>query len=257
MRVVVLGSGSRGNAVALSSGDDTVLIDAGFGIRSLKRRAKLSGIALDSVRAVFLTHEHGDHAKGAARLAQHVGATVFGSAGTLEALRASLADAAVQALTPHAPVSLGPFTITAVPTTHDAAEPLAFHVRDGADGPSIGLAYDLGCPTQGMRYLFRQAACLVLEANHDDVLLRTGPYPPSVRARIAGPGGHLSNRDAADLAEALCHAALRTVVLAHLSDRCNTPELAERTVRAALDRRGFRGQVFVAKQREPLAPFEV
>jgi phosphoribosyl 1,2-cyclic phosphodiesterase len=257
MRVAVLGSGSRGNAVALSSNGETVLVDAGFGIKTLERRARASGITLDSLRAVLLTHEHGDHARGAARLSQRTGATVFGSTGTLDALRESLAHAPVYPLTPHEPVSVGRFTVTGVPTSHDAAEPLAFLVRDGSDGPSVGLAYDLGRPTQGVRYLLRQATCLVLEANHDDVLLRTGPYPASVRTRIAGPGGHLSNRDAAELASTLCHDALSTVVLVHLSDRCNTPYLAERAVRTGLERSGFRGRLLVAKQEEPLAPFEI
>jgi phosphoribosyl 1,2-cyclic phosphodiesterase len=119
------------------------------------------------------------------------------------------------------------------------------------------VAYDLGRPPASLRHLFRHAGCLVVEANHDDALLRAGPYPASVQRRIAGPGGHLSNTAAATLLAALCHPGLRTVVLAHVSDACNRPGLALRAVRRALGASGFRGRVLVALQDRPLLTFAV
>lgn len=257
MRVAVLGTGSRGNAVALAAGGDTVLLDAGFGVRSLERRAREAGVDLATLRAILLTHEHGDHARGAARLAACTGAPVYASSGTLRALEGRLDGVVTRRIVPHETFAVAGFTVTSAPTVHDAAEPLALLLRAGTGGPSVGLAYDLGRPTQGVRFLLSRATCLILEANHDEVLLRRGPYPAAVRARIAGPGGHLSNRDAAELVAELCHPELRAVVLAHVSDQCNTVELAERTVRTALERRRFRGQLFVAGQREPLRPFDL
>ena len=126
----------------------------------------------------------------------------------------------------------------ACPTSHDAAEPLALAVR-AADGTSVGVAYDLGRPTAAVRYLLRNLTALVLEANHDEVQLRTSDYPPVVQRRIAGSGGHLSNRAAAELLAELHHPGLAVVVLAHLSQRCNTAEDARATVAPALRRVGL------------------
>ena len=127
----------------------------------------------------------------------------------------------------------------------------------GARGASIGIAYDLGRPTASLIAFLDKVSCLILEANHDDDLLRTGPYPPVLQDRIAGPSGHLSNRAAADLAADLYHGGLSTVVLAHLSDRCNRPDLALAAVGAALERKGFCGRLLAASQDEPLECFEI
>ncbi len=146
--------------------------------------------------------------------------------------------------------------MTACPTSHDAAEPLAIAV-DTIDGNRVGVAYDLGRPTAAVRYLLRDLTAVVLEANHDDVLLRTSGYPPSVQQRIAGSGGHLSNRACAELLEEMHHPGLGAVVLAHLSQRCNTPESARATVEPALLRAGFAGALHIAEQDAPLPPIEI
>jgi len=151
------------------------------------------------------------------------------------------------------PLQAVPFaglTLTACAVPHDATEPIAVAL----DGPGgrFAVALDVGRVTRALEWLLRGARSLVLEANHDDVLLRTGSYPPSVRHRIAGIGGHLSNRAAADLLETICHADLDTVVLAHLSALCNTPALARAAAIVALRRRGFRGTLLVAEQDQPL-----
>jgi phosphoribosyl 1,2-cyclic phosphodiesterase len=257
MRVAVLGSGSRGNAVLLASGATALLIDAGFGARTLERRARAVGIDLAELSGIILTHEHGDHARGAARLAQRVGCAVHGSPGTLAALAGELDGVECHPLLSHTAASFGPLSVEVCRTSHDAAESLAVAATETATGRRVAIAYDLGRPTQQVRYLLRGANCLVLEANHDDMLLRTGPYPAAVRERIAGPGGHLSNREAAELAAELCHPGLRTVVLAHLSDRCNRAELAVEAVRGSLAQRGFRGSVVAALQDEPLPMLEL
>ncbi len=124
-------------------------------------------------------------------------------------------------------------------------------------GGKLGLAYDLGRPTTAVRYLLRDVTTLLLEANHDEIMLRTGNYPPAVRERIAGAGGHLSNRAAAELVAELIHEGLELVVLVHLSDRCNRSDLARSEVERALAGRRFRGKVLVALQDEPLPPITV
>jgi phosphoribosyl 1,2-cyclic phosphodiesterase len=250
MRLAVLGSGSRGNAIAVRAGGQTLLIDAGFGPRTLARRAEVAGMLLAPLAGIVLTHEHGDHARGAASLAASTGAPLIASPGTLAVLT-DLGTNSI-ALPPYgAGLTLGPFTISAALTAHDAREPIAVVVAD-ATGRRVGVAYDLGRPTAGVRHLLRGCAVLLLEANHDDVMLQTGPYPATVRQRIGGATGHLSNRAAADLAAELCGPRLEAVVLLHLSERCNDARLARQTVGRALRARGFRGRLLVAPQHKPL-----
>ncbi|MGH7628871.1 MAG: MBL fold metallo-hydrolase [Gemmatimonadales bacterium] len=252
----VLGSGSSGNCCAVEAEGSAVLVDAGFSAREIERRAEAVGLDLARLAGIVLTHEHGDHTAGAARLARRFRVPVVTAAGTWASLRRRMRGAEHRALGLCARVELGPFAVEACPTSHDAAEPLAVAVR-APDGTGVGVAYDLGRPTAAVRYLLRELTAVVLEANHDDVLLRTSGYPPSVQRRIAGSAGHLSNRAAAELLEAVHHPGLGVVVLAHLSRHCNTPDDARATVEAALQRAGFAGALHVAGQDEPLGPLSV
>jgi phosphoribosyl 1,2-cyclic phosphodiesterase len=248
--LVVLGSGSRGNAVALATPDGVILIDAGFGPRTLARRLRAAGLPTEPILGILITHEHGDHARGAIPLARKTHAPILASAGTLRALRVPTAIEVIP-LSAYQNIAFAGMTVTACPVPHDAAEPIAVSLE--GFGHRVAVALDVGRTTSGLELLLRGASTVVLEANHDDILLRTGGYPPSVRERIAGSGGHLSNRAAAELLESVCHAGLETVVLAHLSAQCNTPALARAAAIAALRRRGFRGNLLVAAQDQPLA----
>ena len=252
----VLCSGSRGNCCAVESEGIALLIDAGFSAREIERRAERAGLDLAQVAGIALTHEHGDHACGAPVLARRLRVPVVTATGTWKHLASVMEEAEHRPLGLCARVELGPFTIEACPTSHDAAEPLAIVVR-GADGASVGVAYDLGRPTTAVRYLLRNLTAIVLEANHDEVQLRTSDYPPVVQRRISGSSGHLSNRAAAELLSDLHHPGLLAVVLAHLSQQCNTAAEARAAVAPALRRAGFRGALHVADQDAPLAPILV
>jgi len=249
----VLGSGSRGNCFAVESEGVGLLIDAGFSAREIERRAERAGLDLSQVAGIVLTHEHGDHACGAPLLARRLQVPVLTAPGTWRHLLATMEDAEHRTLGLCARLELGPFTIEACPTSHDAAEPLAVVVRE-SEGASVGVAYDLGRPTTAVRYLLRNLSAIVLEANHDEVQLRTSEYPPVVQRRIAGSAGHLSNRAAAELLADLHHPGLLAVVLAHLSQQCNTAAEARATVARALRRVRFRGALHVADQDRPLQP---
>lgn len=250
MKLAVLGSGSRGNAVALRVDGVTLLVDAGFGPRTLARRAEAAGLALEPLVGIVLTHEHGDHARGAAILAARAGCPLFASAGTLAGVACSGVDARL--LPPFGEgLLVGPFIVEAARTAHDASEPVAIAVTD-PQGRRVGVAWDLGRATAAVRHLLRGVHALVVEANHDDVMLRTGPYPAAVRQRIGGSTGHLSNRLAAELAAEVCSPALEVVILAHVSERCNDATMARRAVGPALRARGFRGQLLVARQQDAL-----
>jgi phosphoribosyl 1,2-cyclic phosphodiesterase len=252
-RLVVLGSGSKGNALAIEYAGDTLLVDVGFSAREIRRRAAAAGVSLERVVGIALTHEHGDHTSGAPLLARDLDAPIICSGGTWARLRHKLGKARHAPLSMTTPVELGPFRIESAETSHDAMEPVALAISSPA--ASIGVAYDLGRPTAAVRYLLRNRTALVLEANHDDVLLRTSGYPPVVQQRIAGAGGHLSNRVAAELLADLVHPQLAVVVLAHLSVRCNTPEHAHDAIAPALTAAGFAGVLHVASQGDPTGPF--
>jgi len=254
-RLFVLGSGSRGNCFALECNGRVLLIDAGFSAREIARRAAVVGLSLEGVIGVALTHEHGDHARGAPRLVARADVPILTAPGTWARLSGRLAARHLPLGLLHE-VTLGPFIIRASPTNHDAAEPMAIVVHT-TDAATIGVAYDFGRPTTATRYLLRDLTAIVLEANHDDVLLRTSGYPPVVQQRIAGSDGHLSNRAAAELLAELSHPGLGVVVLAHLSQRCNTAAEARGAVEPALRRAGFRGLLYVAEQDAPLPAIEL
>jgi phosphoribosyl 1,2-cyclic phosphodiesterase len=252
----VLGSGSEGNCCAVEYDGAAILIDAGFSPREIERRADATGLSLGNVGAIVLTHEHGDHTRGAGRLARRLGIPVLTAPGTWTRLEHRMHRAEHRPLSLCSRVEIGPFVVTACPTSHDAAEPLALAVET-AGGARIGVAYDLGRATAAVRYLLRRLTAIVLEANHDEVMLRTSSYPPVVQQRIAGSAGHLSNRAAAELLAEVHHPGLEVVVLAHLSRQCNTTEDARATVGSALRRVRFRGTLHVADQDRPLGPIPV
>jgi phosphoribosyl 1,2-cyclic phosphodiesterase len=253
IRLYSLGSGSRGNAFALESEGRSLLLDAGFSHREIVRRAAEVGLDLGGLVAVAVTHEHGDHARGVRRFARHVGVPIIATEGTHRSLAVPPDRRVV--LNGTTRIEVGPFTVAGSRVLHDAAEPTAMLVE--CDGVRVGLAYDFGRATVGLRYLLREADALIVESNYDEVMLRTSDYPASVQHRIAGSGGHLSNHAAALLLGELLHPGLSAVVLAHLSQQCNAPDVARVTVERYLRPRGFRGTLAVALQDRPLPPITV
>ena len=254
IQLVSLGSGSGGNAFALVAPDGVILVDAGFSAKEIRKRAGAAGVDLDRLALIVVTHEHGDHSSSASRLANYYRIPIAATEGTHRALALRNTDLRIT-LRSASIVECGPFAVHSCRTLHDAAEPTAIVVEAGE--VRVGFAYDFGRPTVGLRHLLRDCDALVLESNYDDVLLRTSHYPPSVQHRIAGSGGHLSNRAAAELTANLLHDGLSLVVLAHLSQHCNRADLARTTVAAHLDQLGFRGTLAVAEQDRPVGPFEI
>ena len=254
MRLWVLGSGSRGNAVLIECGETRVLVDAGFAPRELARRLAAVGVAPSSVKACVVTHEHTDHVKGAAAAAQRWGWSLHASAGTADAWPALL-EADARTFEPGDTFTVGGVELRTMPTSHDAAAPVAVVATSSHSGARVGVCYDLGHATDAVRVGLRELDLLVLEANHDEGMLRAGPYPPSVQRRIASRSGHLSNDAAGKLARQCAHHNLRHVVLAHLSENCNDPVVAHQTVSTALDGTRFRGRVHVTKQDSVVGPF--
>ena len=254
MRMWVLGSGSRGNAVLFETGRGRVLVDAGFPPRVLAQRLAKVGVPPASIGAVVITHEHTDHVRGAAAAAARWGWTIHATRGTI-AGSADLVGRGARILEPGVTSTIGEFDVVAVRAPHDATEPVALVLTARESGARAGVAYDLGHVTDGVRQAMRDLDLLVLEANHDPGMLRSGPYPPVVQDRIAGRHGHLANPDAAALAREVAHRGLADVVLAHLSQQCNRPEIALGAVGDGLRRARFRGRLTAASQDEVAGPF--
>lgn len=253
MRFTVLGSGSRGNATLAVAGPTRLLVDAGFSGRDLEARLERVGCTPDELAAILLTHEHGDHTRGAGVLARRWRLPLYVTRVTHRAIAKTLKGAEdVRFYRAAEPFPIGDFDVRPFLTAHDAADPVAVCLRDRRTGCRLGVATDLGRPTAAVRHALSGCDALLLEANHDEVLLRTGPYPWSVKQRIASSHGHLSNQAAARLAADLWHPGLAAVVLAHLSDACNEPRYARAAVEQELERVGFRGTLLVAGQEEPL-----
>lgn len=248
MRLVVLGSGSRGNVALLEAhreegGLTRVLVDAGLCKTELGERLGrirgLGSVALEDLDAVLVTHEHGDHLGCAAQL----GCPVYATAGTQRArsLDASRLVRAGERLT------LGGLEVLPVLLPHDAEETVGYVLSDGA--VTVGILTDCGHADPEVARAYAGCDVLVLETNHDEAMLRYGPYPPSLRRRVGGRLGHLSNDEAASFLRMVCKwgPAPKLVVAAHLSQVNNRPQLAK----SALDRvLGRGGRVLVASQNQ-------
>lgn len=247
MQVTILGSGSRGNAVVLEADGARVLVDAGFNARTLATRMATTDIAPESISAVVLTHEHTDHVTGVCTAARKWGWKVFATAGTI-AGTPGLPALRPNAIAPGETLVLDTMEFRCVRTPHDATEPIAVVVHAPASGARLGIAYDLGHVPTAVEQAMRHLDALILESNHDEEMLRAGPYPRVVQDRIAGTHGHLSNRAAADFARRVSHGGLRHLVLAHLSEQNNSPAVARDAVAMAVRSAQFRGSLTVATQ---------
>ena len=253
MKLWMLGSGSSGNAILIECDDSRILIDCGFGTRTLAGRLETIDVAPESIDACFVTHEHTDHVKGAGAAAKKWGWAVYATRGTAKAR--DLAETRVHEIGAGETIELGRMTITTTATPHDANESVGFVVESRATGARTGLFYDIGHVSRAIADACQGLDMLVLESNHDDDMLRNGPYPKWLQMRIACPTGHLSNADSSAFARDAVTPGLQHLVLAHLSEYCNTPEVALANMRGAVRRTAFTGTITAAKQDVVVGPF--
>lgn len=258
MRITVLGSGSEGNSTLVEADGIALLIDAGFSGRDLENRLRSVGVEPAGLDGILVTHDHADHTRGMGVLARRFGLPLYLTEKTARACAHLLnGSEAVRTYASSVPIRIGGLEVLPFLTVHDAADPIAITVTHTATGSKLGIATDLGRPTAAVRAALRGSHFLVLEANHDDALLWRGPYPWSVKQRIASSHGHLSNRAAAELLREIHHPGLAGVALAHLSQHCNDAFLAHDVIGRALATRGYRGFLEVAPQNEPLEPIDL
>jgi phosphoribosyl 1,2-cyclic phosphodiesterase len=229
VQVHSLASGSSGNAVLITSDERGLLIDAGISGRALSAGMRARGIRADQLDGVLLTHEHDDHMRGAEQICKKMNAPIIANRATLEAANRRAELAIVQELASGDEVALGPFVARSFRVPHDAAEPVGYVVS--VHGIRIACVTDAGRVTRSMREALKGAHLCIIESNHDVDWLMRGPYPHTMKARIAGENGHLSNKDAVEL----MHGRLEedgpcAFWLAHLSDVNNSPRFARKFV---------------------------
>lgn len=258
MHLQVLSSGSRGNATLVRADDATLLIDAGLGMREMEARFEAARVSIQSVDHVAVTHGHLDHARNAGVVARRAKATLH-CCERLQQNPTIRKARSINTLSPGRELELpdrqgkAGLSLTGVLIPHDAVPTVAFrveHQRGDVRRRAVVLT-DMGRPDAAAARALAGAHVLVLEFNHDRDMLDRGPYPASLRRRVAGDGGHLSNAQAAEMLRALAGPELHTLVLAHLSEKNNTPELAVAAARAALEELGRTDvEVLVAAQDE-------
>lgn len=248
----ILASGSKGNAALVCGPSGTLLIDCGISCKQLRLRAKQQGVDPASVDAMLLTHEHVDHVRGVRVFAKRFAGTILATRGTVEGC-ADLAALPVERIAHDERIEVAGMRVQVFGTSHDVNDPIGMRISvvddAGRELDALGWCTDTGLLTPGA--LQHLAGCRVLgiEANHDRHMLATGPYPPFLQARVGGDHGHLSNDQAAEALPQLVSACTQTVVGLHLSEKNNTPRLAEQALRSAA---GSDTQVLVASQNDPI-----
>jgi phosphoribosyl 1,2-cyclic phosphodiesterase len=244
--VCVLASGSKGNAIYISDGQTAILMDAGLSGIEIQRRMEGAQLNIEEIKAIVVSHEHSDHVRGVGVLARRYHLPVYMTRGTATAAAAQLGRIdELHHFDVGTPFAINNLSIHPFATSHDARDPAGFTIS--LNGRKIGIATDLGIATGMVKQHLKSCALLVLEANHDPVMLTDGPYPWPLKQRIKSRNGHLSNQESRDLLGDIKHEGLCHVILAHLSETNNTPEKAYETVDQVLGQ-GDRIQLHVACQ---------
>jgi len=258
--ITVLASGSQGNCTLIASSTTRLLVDAGLSCRELLRRLAACGESASSIDAILITHEHSDHISGLRVLAKRLKVPVYITGPTDDVYRRTARDSAGNRVQLERreefysgrPFQIGDVKVTPFTIPHDAVDPVGFTFC--SEGIKIAVCTDLGYMPTSVRQHIRGCHILMIESNHDVEMLRGGPYPWSVKQRVMSRVGHLSNDALADFLTTDYDGGAEFLILAHLSEQNNHPEIARMTAERALgEQRNFvRNQLVLAAQHEPL-----
>lgn len=231
-RIYPLFSSSKGNSIYIGTKNAGILIDDGVSFSRLKNAMELNGLSVDSVKAVFVTHEHSDHIKGLAVLTKKIKAPVFARGLTLEyLLKSGAVNGEYREITDGEEIC--GMEIRCFCTPHDARESCGYKIAF-PDGKTAAVCTDLGHVTEEIEAALTGTTCVLLESNYDVEMLRTGSYPYYLKMRIFSGSGHLSNTDSGSFAARLVSSGTEKIILGHLSQENNRPEIAENTVVSCL-----------------------
>lgn len=254
LNVCALASGSKGNSVFLDGPDGALLVDAGLSAREIVKRIHTVGGDPARIKAILVTHDHTDHTRGVRVLAKRLSIPVIGTRGTLET--AGLCEAAIVShIRPGKEFQAAGFIVHPFSLPHDASDPVGFVLS--VAGTRVGIATDLGCATALVQTRLQECDFLFLESNHDEKMLMEGPYPWFLKQRIRSRMGHLSNEASAGILAELIHGGLRGVVLAHLSEMNNRPDIALGKAGEVIEGLRSGAKVTVAGMAEPTSVFRL
>jgi len=236
LKLCLLGSGSRGNALYIESRGAAILVDQGFSWRELAGRMAGRGIDPGKIRAILVTHEHTDHIRGVGITARKLSVPVYGTPGSLGAKSSIFnGNEEIVGIESGSPFTVGGFEILPYRVSHDAVDPVQYCIVAGKR--KVAVATDLGFVSNLVTQSVRDSDIVVIEANHDVEMLKNGPYTWVLKQRIMSRTGHLSNKNAAELLfNITSRQGIPKAVLAHLSEENNRPELAEREVRSLFEK---------------------
>ena len=244
----MLASGSSGNCALLATGRTRILIDAGLSLKALARRLESIGEPAD-LKAILVTHEHSDHISGLARLAARYRVPVYISRLTAPRMVWDAEAPPLECFQAGASFTVGDIEVDSFSIPHDAADPVGFCLH--AEGIKIAVATDLGYLTESVKFHLRRSQVMLLESNHDLEMLKVGPYPWSVKQRVMSRVGHLSNDMMSDFLLHDFDGAPAKLVLGHLSEHNNHPEIVRLVATQALEKRGFTTPLEIASQSRP------
>jgi len=233
MRIASLGSGSKGNATLVQHDGTTLLVDCGFSVRKFTQRLQRLAMAPEDIDAVLLTHEHGDHSGGVARLCANHGIPLWTAIGTASAIL----DVGYEfnMLVAGRSVAIGGIEVMPVTVPHDAREPLQFVFHQIDNGKRFGILTDSGHITSHIVEAFDRLDGLLLEFNYDPQMLETGPYPPALKQRVGGSHGHLSNQQSLELLRKIDTSGLNCLIAAHISEKNNSPSIVAEGIEQLAD----------------------
>lgn len=241
LRVFTLFSGSSANCTVIDIDGRVILIDAGNGVKKTQKALEETGLSLNCVEAIFVTHEHSDHVAGLPTICRHYRIPVISNEATLNAFlrdNPGFDESLFCSMPTGSCARKDCFEVTSFHSSHDSAECVGYRIKTRYG--DVGVLTDAGEQTAEMKKSLRGCRTLVLESNHDKNMLMTGPYPYYLKKRISGPYGHLSNDQSAEMLTEFVSCGTENVLLAHLSRENNTPETALSTSGSFLSARGIR-----------------
>lgn len=258
MQLYSIASGSSGNCIYLGEEDGGILIDAGISRKRIVTGLERKGLSLDDIKAIFITHEHSDHISGLGPVLRKNPIPVYATADTVSAIwektnMNNISPELFHSIRPEEEIEAGEMLVRPFSISHDAVDPVCYTVEK--QGKRAAVATDMGCFDDTIIRVLGQCDSVLIEANHDINMLQVGPYPYSLKMRILGNKGHLSNTSCADLIKEILHKDLKHLVLGHLSRENNFPQLAYRTVLDELEKTETWGtldtRLMVASRDEP------
>ena len=248
LRICSLASGSSGNCYVIWTEDTVLLVDAGISGKQIRERMQSIGKSCENVDAILITHEHSDHIKGLSALIKN-NRRIYASRKTLSATKLEFNEGFCSYINAGEDFSIGDIRVRAFRTSHDAIDPMGFIFASG--GSAICIVTDTGCLNDEIKAFMKEAGIIVLESNHDENILKMGPYPWFLKQRILSDKGHLSNETSANaLAEIIASESSekkRLVLLAHLSKENNFPEMAEATMENILREKGCKANACILR----------